>query len=118
MTAEGVIKSNILRAVGRRRDVFVWNNPTGVARTMDGNRIIKFGCPGSPDILGIQEVTITPEMVGMTFGRAFGIEVKTDRGVQSEQQKRFESAWRLRGGLYLLARSPQDVVARLDLSLR
>lgn len=117
-TREGYIQNQILRTIGRRRDVFVWRNNTGVARSLDGKRVIKFGCPGSPDIMGIQEVTITPEMVGLTFGRAFGVEVKTETGEQSEQQKRWEGAWRLRGGLYLLARSPEDVTARLDLTLR
>jgi hypothetical protein len=117
MTPEGKVKIEILRAIGRRRDVLVWNNPTGTARSLDGKRLITFGCPGSPDILGVQEVVITEAMVGMTFGRALGIEVKCTTD-QSKQQQRFESAWRLRGGLYLLARSPDEVVARLDITLR
>ena len=87
----------------------VWNNPTGVGRSLDGQRVIRFGCPGSGDVLGVQAVLITPEMVGTVIGRAVSIETKARRGYQRKQQKAFEKRFTALGGLYVLAKN-DDVV--------
>ena len=52
----------------------------------------------------------------MTPGRAFAIEVKTARGQQREAQKNWQKAWEKRGGIYVLARSVEDVYKALDIS--
>ena len=110
MTSEGTVKAEILAALGRRQDLMIWNNPTGTGRSLTGNRVISFGCPGSGDILGVYAMTITPDMVGETFGLALSIETKRRRGGRQErQQKNFERAWIKRGGLYILARSVEGV---------
>lgn len=61
-------------------------------------RAITFGLPGSADILGV------------SGGRAIGIETKALGGKQREQQKRFEEAFARAGGLYGLAYTPQQAV--------
>ena len=61
----------------------VWRNNTGKFRSMnDPQRIVSVGQVGSADIIGVQPVTITPEMVGKVIGQAIAIEVKTPKGRQ------------------------------------
>lgn len=106
---ENRVKSDILKALGRRADVLVWNHPTGVGRSLYGNRVIRFGLVGSGDVVGVQAVEILPEHVGQVFGRALAIETKSSAGEQRTQQEKFEKAWTLRGGLYVLARGVEDI---------
>lgn len=113
---ETIIKNGILRDLWAHAIGFFWNNPTGVAVPLDSAKrgqtspMIKYGLPGSPDIIGVTPVTVTAEMVGSVVGIATGIEVKTATGRQSEQQKKFQKEWELRGGRYIVARSFADVV--------
>lgn len=113
MKPERVIKTEILRAIGLRRDLFVWNNPTGAARSMDGSRVITFGCPGSPDIIGLRLVTVDASMVGSVIGLAVGIEVKTEKGSLSAQQIAFRKRFMEVGGLYIEARDVDTVLRAL-----
>ena len=99
---ESDIKRAILLRLGSRQDTLVWNHPTGVAQLPDG-RVIRYGCVGSPDIIGVCN------------GRAVGVEVKAARGRQSEQQVRFQAAWESRGGLYILARSADEAEEGLQI---
>lgn len=73
-----------------------------------GNKIVGFkhGDPhrkGIPDILGILPKT----------GRLIGIEVKSDIGKQSADQKLFQERMEKQGAIYILARSIDDVEAIL-----
>lgn len=61
-------------------------------------RPISFGLPGSADVQGVQQ------------GSAVAVEFKTATGRKSDQQRLFAMAWRKAGGLYVLARSPQEAV--------
>lgn len=102
---ESQILAGILQALGHRRDLcLVWRNNSGSARAIHApNRVIAFGLPGSPDILGI-----------LRGGRWLGIEVKAAKGRQSEQQKRFQRAAEALGGVYVLARSVEEAVAAVE----
>lgn len=111
---EKALESRVLRRLGRRGDILLWKNETGLARSIDGQRIIKFGTPGSPDLLGVRRVEITADMVGMTIGQALGLEIKPGRTRQSDQQENFEAAFARRGGLYLLVRSEDDIACLDD----
>lgn len=83
----------------------VWRANTGWAWPTDESaRPVHFGVSGQPDILGV-----TPS------GRGLGVEVKSVRGRQSEQQRRFQKAWEAHGGLYILARSAAEAVEALKL---
>lgn len=75
---------------------------------------MKFGLKGSADILGIWQdpranahdekgVWLGP------VGRFLGIECKTVRGRQSPEQLAFEAMVKRMGGVYILARSVEDV---------
>lgn len=106
-TPEGKIKQAILRALKGR---MFWNNPTGVARSLDDpDRIIKFGLKGSADIIGIHPVTVTPEMVGQRIGQFAAIEVKVPGKHQRKDQKNFEMAVKRQGGIYIVARGVDDI---------
>lgn len=93
----------------------VWRNQVGVFRGAHDERRIRVGVPGQGDIMAVVPLTITEDMVGQTVGLAVNVEVKTHRqgSRQSAQQKRWEAAWRERGGLYLIARSAHESASLL-----
>jgi len=49
------------------------------------------------------------DLYALRDGQHVWIEVKTDRGVQSEYQKKFQRDIEKHGGTYILARSVEDV---------
>lgn len=98
--SEAKIKNDILLRFGARADLRMWNNPTGAVKV--GDRYIKYGLVGSADILGI-----------LKGGRFLAIEVKTATGRQSEPQKAFQRMIERFGGVYILARSAEDVEREL-----
>jgi ribosomal protein L5 len=103
------LANEVMARLREREDLMLWKNNTGVARSMDGRRTIRFGIPGAPDWLGVREVPITEDMIGQTFGLAVGLELKSENDRQSDQQKLFQTAFERRGGLYILARKAEDV---------
>lgn len=96
----------VLLRFGADKRLRLWRQNTGTGLTMDAERVISFGLKGSGDLSGI-----------MMGGTRIEIEDKTARGRQSEQQKAFQNMIERFGGLYVLARSEEDVeraiVARL-----
>ena len=83
----------------------VWRNNTGKFRSLtDPQRIVTVGQVGSADIIGVQPVTITADMVGKVIGQAIAIEVKTPTGKQSQEQKNWQQAFEKHGGIYILGR--------------
>ena len=81
------------------RGVVCCRNPTGAA--LVGEIFLPFGKKGSSDILGCSPLG----------GRFVAVEVKTGTGRQSAGQKRFQRAVEMRGGIYVLARCPEDTDA-------
>lgn len=109
--SESSILQSILIAWGAHSQLRLWRNNTGVgwfangkpARKGDpGAYPVKFGTPGQGDISGILE-----------GGRRLEIECKTLRGRQSDEQISFQAMIERFGGLYVLARSLEDVDAVL-----
>lgn len=95
------------------RGAFVWrNNSRTVMVPGKGGKMrpMFFGLPGSPDIIGVWN------------GRAVGIECKRPLGprggtggsVQTPEQVSFQREFERAGGLYVLARSSQDVERAMD----
>lgn len=108
-TPEAVLKSEILADIGAVNGLRIWNHPTGSAYALKPpHPVIKFGCKGSGDLIGIRSILITPEMVGQVIGQAVSIEVKVPPNTQETDQKNFEKMWTAHGGLYVLAKSIQD----------
>jgi hypothetical protein len=70
----------------------------GAFRTGRGGFVRCTDTPGCADILGV-----TRE------GKALAAECKSGIGKQSPAQKRFQAEWGERGGLYVTARSADDL---------
>ena len=121
---ESQIKRAILAAYGSREDLYLWNAPSGVAVSVDGKRPVRYGVPGQADIMGVWRRgayyetarfvgMLSSQMVPIHYGQAIAIEVKRPGGQQSEAQRKWQAVWTRVGGIYVLARSVDDVAAVL-----
>lgn len=102
--SEAQILAEIMARCGARSDCWIWRQNTGAGKFGDG-RFVRYGVPGQADIMGL------------IYGRPaipFAIEVKTNIGVLSDKQITWRNKWENSGGLYLLARSADEVVTWLD----
>lgn len=104
---ESFLVHDILRAWGAHPSLRIWRQNTGVGWFKDGKPArqtdpgayaVRFGVPGQGDIGGI-----------LAGGRRLEIECKTERGRQSDEQRSFQIMIERFGGLYVLARSLEDV---------
>lgn len=81
--------------------IHAWRNNSGCT-SIEGangrNRFVRYGLPGSADILGI-----------MPDGRFLAVECKSDKGRLSELQQNFLDMIRGNGGVAFVARSVDDV---------
>lgn len=107
MAESEVLKPTILR-LGRRSDVRLWRQNTGVALSLDGQRHIRFGIEGGGDASGI----VAP------LGVRLEIETKTLTGRASDSQRAFGQMIRAFGGIYIQGNDPVDIEAELDAELR
>lgn len=71
---------------------------------MDGERVISFGTPGMADIGGISS----------PHGRAVFIECKSGKAKLSKKQSAFKEMIKKFGGIYIEARSVEDVANIID----
>lgn len=99
---EKEIQNAIMRKFATRADMRLWRANSGVATYEDG-RTVRFGIPGQADLSGI-----------LQGGRRLEIEVKSPDGRQTPQQAAFQKMIEAFGGLYILARSVEDVEEALD----
>ena len=77
-----------------------WSNSTGAIKTED--RFLRYGLKGSADILACID------------GRFIAVEAKCGPDKQRPEQIRFQAAIEKAGGVYILARSVDDVRAVLS----
>lgn len=101
MTRESDLVQQILLAFGSLPTLRIWRVNTGAVKTAD--RFIRYGIPGMADISGI----LAPS------GRRIEIECKAATGRQSEAQRNWQAMIEKHGGLYILARSVDDVARAL-----
>lgn len=94
----------ILIRFGSGSDFRLWPNNTGKA--FRGRRLLSFGLKGSSDILGLRK-----------DGRLVAIEVKTGNAKQNQDQINFMNMVRNFNGIYILARSIEDVKFNLEMEL-
>ncbi|WP_316979211.1 hypothetical protein [Shumkonia mesophila] len=118
------IQKRVLLALSQA-GLLVWDHPTGSALSPDilrhvvqenwvGRRLadvlkpgrdyrrIAYGLDGSSDLVGI-----------LPGGRFLGCEIKTPDGTQQPNQKKFEAAVNRVGGIYIVARSPDEALAQI-----
>lgn len=79
---------------------FFWRNNTGAHRvsSKSGERFVRFGLTGSADIIGLVD------------GKFIAIEAKSDKGVQSDEQKKFQEKVESNGGIYILSREIEQTI--------
>ena len=97
---EKQIQNDILREFGTLPWLRIWRANTGVARI--GDRVVRFGVPGQADLTGI-----------LPDGRRLEIEVKSPTGRQSPDQQAYQRIIEKFNGVYILARSVEDVRRQL-----
>jgi hypothetical protein len=93
---EKELQNEILRTFGTLPRLRIWRANTGVAQI--DKRFIRFGVPGQADLTGI-----------LPGGRRLEIEVKSPTGVQTPEQQNFQRMIEKFDGVYVLARSVEDV---------
>lgn len=97
--SESLILAQCLEWLALHR-IYAWRNNTGSCK-IDG-RWIKYGHPGSGDILGI-----------LPSGAFLSVECKTPAGKQSKTQKLFQVMIERNNGVYILARSAEELEGNL-----
>lgn len=100
-TEEKIIQNDILREFGTRPDIRLWRMNAGVSKYRDRTgkiRQVQFGVPGQADLTGI-----------LPDGRRLEIEVKGPTGEQSKAQIDYQRIIERFNGVYILARSCDDV---------
>ena len=112
--SEHEIQQRIRLACGRGA-VRLWRNNTGALVDQQG-RFVRFGlCKGSSDLIGLRSLVVTPEMVGQRIAQFVALEIKTDSGAVSPEQKAFLQLVRQLGGLGAVCRSIEQAQAVLKL---
>lgn len=102
---EAVLQKLILARLSTIPGVWVWRNNTGAGRTPEG--YVRFGIPGQADISGL-----------ILGGRRVEIEVKSTTGRVTAEQAAFGGRIAALGGLYIVARTPEDALTPLIEALR
>jgi len=97
---EKQVQNAILRAFGTLPTLRLWRANVGAARI--GRRVVRFGIAGQADLTGI-----------LPDGRRLEIEVKSATGRQTAAQKAFQEMIERFHGVYILARSVEDVRRQL-----
>jgi hypothetical protein len=89
----------------KAKKIFHWRSNSGaMAGDHKGKRwYVKFGPKGGPDIFAM-----------LPGHEIFGIEVKSEKGFQSQVQKEFEVEFVRAGGQYILAFSLDDAIRGIN----
>lgn len=122
MNPETPLQNAIRLALGQDPDVCLWRNSTGAAQTYDAERakigFLSYGlCVGSSDLIGLVRIRSQLPIVTIggetypSFGRFIALEVKTEIGQSSKEQRRFLALVRSFGGFGAVVRSVEDARA-------
>lgn len=93
----------VLKAL-RAHPTVVWCERMNSGAAKVGNRFIRFGWPGCPDVMG-----------QLRDGRLLGVEVKSPTGKLRPEQAVFLDRIRGAGGVAFVAHDLRDVMRELDL---
>ena len=94
------LTKQILAILRKTFSCLVWQNETGCVKRRDA--YYHYGFPGSPDI------------IGCVNGHFIGLEVKTGKGKQNSNQKRFEHELAKTGGHYRVVRNVEEAVVFME----
>jgi hypothetical protein len=108
MTAGTALGSAIVLAVCQRwpSRIRIWRGNTGAA--VFGDQFVRFGVPGESDIRGI----LAPS------GRFVAIEVKAGKDRMSDKQIAFRNMVLQFGGIHIIGRSVEQVIAEMEAHIR
>jgi hypothetical protein len=97
---ESILQDSIRLALGREPDLVLWRNNIG----FDPERRVRYGVggPGGADLIGIFR------------GRLVAVEIKTETGRQSAEQREFEQLVKRKGGVYVVLRSEQQALEWIE----
>ena len=117
VVSEKRIEQDIMLSVSKQGGA-IFKNAVGLVQQRDGSTLRYGLCKGSSDLIGIQPVTITADMVGKTVGVFIAIEVKKDRhGYKAtDGQTQFIDMVKKKGGLAGVVYSPEDALQILQFS--
>lgn len=73
-----------------------------------GNPVTMGLCKGSADLIGWRSLTITPDMAGRSMAQFVALEVKTETGRLSTEQRQFLAVIEQAGGLAAVVRSADE----------
>ena len=96
--SEKEIQHRIMRHIGALPYLRVWRQNIGVARSMDGKRVIRYGHPGAADLTGV-----------LACGIRLELEVKRRGGRQSKDQRLFQGVMDRMGAIYSVVDSEESV---------
>lgn len=86
--------------VERYPELVLWRNNVGQMIDKDGRRVV-FGVGGKG----------AADLIGMWAGRFVAVELKTDKGRQTDEQRTFQALVTARGGVYAVIRSVEQARA-------
>lgn len=97
------ITQPVLVAITILPGAIFWRQNQGTFRTMDGRRVV-----AATSITGIADI------LGAYRARPVAIETKTRTGSLRKTQLTFRINWERAGGIYIVARSPEEAIAGLE----
>jgi hypothetical protein len=98
--SENQIQKTILDYLGYQKNIYFFRSSSGALRLENG-AFLRTGKKGCPDIIVCKN------------GKFIGLEVKTDKGKQSDSQKQAEQEIIKSGGIYKIVKSLDDVIKLL-----
>ena len=110
MTPEGRVLASCMAYLALC-GIFHFRNNTGGTPLHDGSgryRPAPKSSVGSPDIIVIARERVSGEVI------PFAVEAKSERGRQSPAQREFQRKWEAAGGLYIVARSWEQLREHLS----
>ena len=109
---QGALKEILAHCCGP--GVRLWRNNVGALSDRNGH-LVRYGlAPGSSDLIGLRQVTVSEEMVGRQMAVFVAIEVKSARGRLTTEQRRYLQVVERLGGITGVARSVGEAEALLS----
>ena len=112
MGNEHALMDQLLLQVGGSPGIRLFRVNSGTAKSFYGDRIVRLAPKGTADLIGIVEIPCSCNR--QNRGIFLAIEAKAGRGRQTKEQAAFQRMVDKLGGIYVLARSVEDVFSCLE----